>query len=295
MPTQTESIVLVSEIFLSLYPILLKNVDVSLLTQVLFRMGTYTTLGSLGAGDSDWEQTWGSFDAIKTTALSGLMTLVHVGSSYASYKYLSAGSALALFYTYPFINVLAGILFLGEEVVWKIVPLMVVAFIGVLLIAYSENDHQREKENFQGDIINNNTLLGITFALIAALTETIIFLIVKTSVRKNPFVNIIQLYSIGFLALAGYAGFNGFKDVRANMTQLAQIVGFNAFIGFIGYSLRFYTIPRLSTLVFSLMTFVGVASGYLWGLLFAGEKPGWMSILGALCITGSVGVFELLK
>lgn len=300
MPTATELIVLGSEIALALHPILLKTIDVPLITQILFRMGTYSALAGISAEGADWTQTWGSFDAIKNTVASGLMNLVHIGSSYASYKHLSAGSALALFYTYPFMNILAGILFLGDPIPWRILPWLLLAFAGVILVSHAETEREKNgdaklEEGLEADRTPKNTIFGIAMALISAATETLIFLIVKTSERKNPFVNILQLYPAGFLALGGYAWFKGFKDVKGSPKQIAQIIAFNIFIGFLGYSLRFFSIPRLSTVVFSLLTFVGVAAGYLWGSVFAGEKPSWMALLGSGCITGSVAALELLK
>jgi drug/metabolite transporter (DMT)-like permease len=60
---------------------------------------------------------------------------------------------------------------------------------------------------------------------------------------------------------------------------------FNALIGFIGYNLRFYAIPKVSTLVFSLLSFIGVVSSFGFGWLFASETPSAMSALGAALIT----------
>ena len=274
MPTSTELIVVCSEIFLALHPILLKMVDVPLLTQLVLRLGTYTALGGAFAETADWNQTWGSFDAIKISMLSGIMNLIHIGSSYTSYKHLSAGSSLALFYTYPFMNILMGILVLGEAVSLWVVPLLLIAFVGVLLISYAENEREVTNEDKDDSDKRKNT---------------------KTSARKNPFVNIIQLYPFGFLLLAIYSGYTNFKNITSDPTQIMQIIGFNIFIGFIGYSLRFYSIPRLTTVVFSILTFVGVTAGYGWGLIFTNEKPSILALTGAACITGSVGLMEIYR
>jgi drug/metabolite transporter (DMT)-like permease len=60
---------------------------------------------------------------------------------------------------------------------------------------------------------------------------------------------------------------------------------FNALIGFVGYNMRFYAIPKVSTLVFSLLSFIGVVSSFAFGWLFAGEIPSLLSALGAALIT----------
>ena len=291
MPTTSEWIVIGSEIALALHPILLKNIHVPLLTQLVLRLGTYSTLGGVLAEKADWKHAWGSWDVAIPSIFFGLMNLVHIGSSYISYKHLSAGSSLALFYTYPFMNILAGVLFLGETVSWNILPWVFLAFIGVLCISYAENTKDK-KESFEEQ---KNAIFGISMALLSAFTETMIFLLVKTSNGNSPFFNILQLYPVGFLALLGYSAWKGFGSIKGTPIQIGQIIAFNAFIGFVGYCLRFYSIPRTTTVVFSLLTFVGVVAGYSWGLLFAGEKPSWLALVGSGCITGSVAAINMLK
>jgi drug/metabolite transporter (DMT)-like permease len=286
-----EFMVIGSEIALALHPILLKLVNVPLITQVLFRMGTYSSLAGIAASPEDWMYAFGTSQGLIQSSMSSIMNLVHIGSSYASYRNLSAGSALALFYTYPFMNILAGYLFLGEKVSLLVLPLLLLAFVGVLLVSYAENTEQESKNGST----EKNTLYGISMALLSAMTETMIFLLVKTSKLQNPFVNILQLYPIGFLALALYASTEGFQDIKGSPFQLAQIIAFNVFIGFVGYSLRFYSIPRLSTVIFSILTFIGVAAGYGWGRIFASESPSLTALLGAACITGAVGILQLIK
>ena len=286
-----EFMVIGSEIALALHPILLKLVNVPLITQVLFRMGTYSSLAGIAASPEDWMYAFGTSQGLIQSSMSSIMNLVHIGSSYASYRNLSAGSALALFYTYPFMNILAGYLFLGEKIPLLVLPLLLLAFVGVLLVSYAENTEQESKNGST----EKNTLYGISMALLSAMTETMIFLLVKTSKLQNPFVNILQLYPIGFLALALYASTEGFQDIKGSPFQLAQIIAFNVFIGFVGYSLRFYSIPRLSTVIFSILTFIGVAAGYGWGRIFASESPSLTALLGAACITGAVGILQLIK
>jgi drug/metabolite transporter (DMT)-like permease len=289
MPSSTELLVIGSEAILSLHPILLKTINVPLITQVLLRMGTYSSLSGVAADSGDWTHAFGSVSAIIASLGFSLMNLVHIGSSYSSYKNLTAGSALALFYTFPFLNIIGAYLFFNESVKWQIIPLIILAFIGVILIGYSENEKAVDGDS------SKNRFFGVCMALLAALTETLIYFTVKKSSRNSPFSSMLQLYPIGFLVLAAYSGIEGFKDVKGSYSDIGKIIGFNAFIGFVGYAFRFYAIPLLDTSIFSILTFVGVATGYLWGLLFANEKPSLKAILGALCITGSVGILEIIK
>ena len=288
MFTTEELIVICSEIALSLHPILLKTVDVPLLTQLIIRLGSFSILGGIISKPSDWSFAWGSLDNIKISIILGLLNIIHIGSSYISYLNLSTGSSLSIFYIYPFLNILAGVFFLNEKMNWYILPLLCIAFLGVLMIGYDENYMNKTKEKFKPN--QKNTNFGISMALLAALTESIIFIFIKSSNTKSPFTNILQLYPFGFGLVFLYSLLDKFKGIKGSLTQILQIVGFNCGIGFIGYVLRFYSIPRTSTIIFSLLAFIGVLSGYIWGLLFTNEKLSWLSILGSIFITCSVGI-----
>ena len=121
---------LASEAALALYPILIKTVPVSLQTQLLARLGTYTVAAAALAPAKEW-----SIPFSASSVGLGLMNFTHILASYLSYLYLPAGTALALFYTYPFFNILAGLLFLGDRFRPWAVPLLLLAFVGVVLIA----------------------------------------------------------------------------------------------------------------------------------------------------------------
>jgi len=290
MFTTEELIIICSEIALSLHPILLKTVDVPLLTQLIIRLGSFSILGGALSNSSNFVDAWGSLNDIKASILIGILNLIHIGCSYTSYLNLSAGSSIAIFYIYPFLNILAGVLFLNEKMNWYVLPLLFIAFIGVLCIGYDEK--YNIKENFTQ---NKNVSFGILMALLAALTESIIYIFIKSSNSKSPFTNILQLYPVGFILLFLYSIFDKFKNIKGSLTQILQIIAFNCCIGFVGYVLRFYSIPRTSTIIFSLLAFVGVLSGYIWGILLAKEKLSWLSILGSILITFSVGIKNYIR
>jgi drug/metabolite transporter (DMT)-like permease len=62
---------------------------------------------------------------------------------------------------------------------------------------------------------------------------------------------------------------------------------------FSGYWLRFYAIPRLSTVTFSILSYAGLIAAFVFGLLFLGERPGWMSVLGIALIIGSGALLQM--
>lgn len=273
-----------AEIALALHPILIKQVGVSLPTQLLARLGTYSILGFALAGPKDVALSWGSWSKASQSIVFGLMNLLHIGSSYLSYLHLPAGSALALFYLYPFFNILAGVFLLGESFNMTFLLPMVVAFIGVLLI--SKYTHEGEDGH---DKKPKNVPLGIAASVISALTETIIFMVAKTGEEPTAWLPILKLYPAAFAALLGWISTTQ-VDWKTSLQNWIPLILFNVVIGFLGYSLRFWSIPRLPTAVFSILTFIGVAAGYGWGLLYAKEVPSLGALLGAGCITGALSV-----
>lgn len=273
------SIVVASEIALALYPILIKNVPTNLFTQVFSRFLTYTVLGIALAKPGELVTALGSSGIGSTVGLS-LMNLLHVGSSYYAFKELPAGVSMSLFYTYPIFNVIGGALFFGESVTAFDIALIILAFAGVVLVSMgNKSEDTKDPYNWKG------LLAGLT----AALTETLIYFSVKSVPTNTPFFSMIKLYSAGVAILAAGSAATGTPIDFRGSVWLPMIL-FNVFIGFIGYCLRFYAIPLVPTVIFSLLTFIGVVASFGWGYLFAGEVPSTLSALGAAVITAAVGL-----
>lgn len=273
--------VLFSEGILSLYPILIKTVPTNLITQWFARFLTFPLLAFLFEPSS--------FDFSSTTLFAGLLNVAHIGSSYLAFSWLPAGIALSLFYLYPLFNVLAGAIFFGESISLSSIVLLLVAFTGVYLIS-------KDSPKTATTSSETNYGWGMIMGLLAALTETLIFVFVKwnkIASGSSPFYTVKQLYPVGLLLLLGYLGMNP-SSLDTNPTNLLTLFGFNSLIGFIGYSVRFYAIPKLPTLVFSLLSFVGVLFGYLWGHLFTSDRPSVTSWVGSALIVIAVFFVRLV-
>ena len=287
---------ILAEIALALHPILIKEVPSTLTSQLLARLGTYGTLSLALASPDERKETWGSVQSAGSSIALGLMNIVHIATSYISYTLLPAGSALALFYTFPFMNILAGVLFLGDKFAWWMLPLMLVAFAGVLLIAQSTRDSEVEKPATETDLPFKGVGWGVAMALISALTETLIFLVAKVPRQAHsPWLSMSRLYPGALLALVAWIGTTGrFGELAISGASWAKLLGFNILVGFVGYSLRFFSIPLLPTAIFSILTFIGVVAGYGWGMIFSNEIPKIPSLVGAGLITGSLGILKAL-
>jgi drug/metabolite transporter (DMT)-like permease len=318
-------LVLLSEAILSAYPILIKRIDASVFFQTGLRMAVYTVLAVTAAAATGSPVLAASLWSTESLA-TGLLNLTHVGTSYTAFEQLPAGNAMALFYLYPVFNLLGAAAVLGEQLPLANLPWMAVAFAGAVLLA------QPTPKNW--------TLVGVICALLAAATETCIYLWFKAapkadatkmkpktaptekpetlltekpkeafenaeskpsveskpSMDTQPWTKMIQLYGSsgvlwGLLAIVlGSAGYLAKNTFRMTLGGLGAIALFNSLVGFSGYALRFYLIPRVSTLTFSVLSFSGVVSAYGFGWLFQGEVPNLTQLMGAIAIIVANGV-----
>ena len=279
------SIIVLSEIALALYPILIKQVPTDLATQTLSRLVTFSLMGFLLASPTDVKQTWLSSSGLFRSLGLGLVTLFHVGASYFAFETLPAGVAMSLFYIYPILNLIGGVLGLGESISVQQLFLVLLSFVGVILVSLSITEGETEEERAKKDPYS---FKGIAAALFAAFTETIMYFAVRTAKQPNPYFATLELYPGALLPFIGMLLASA-KQIDWSLSTWVPMTLFNLLIGFVGYTMRFYAIPRVSTVIFSLLTFIGVIASFSWGYLFAEEKPTSMALVGALLISAGVG------
>jgi drug/metabolite transporter (DMT)-like permease len=276
--------VVFSEVFLSLYPILIKIVPTNLDTQLLSRFGIFTIASFVF-------YTGQKFDILKLF-LYGAVTLFHVFVSYTAFSSLSAGTAMALFYTYPIMNVIAGYMFLNESVSTSAALFLALGFIGTIILS-QEIPTEEVKGEKPIDIPRN---FAIAAGLLAAFSETLMYLVVRETKSKNPIDSMLQLYPGAFILFGLYLVItNNVKTIDTDKRVWRDLTLFNLFIGFIGYSIRFFSINSVSTITFSLLSFIGVLSSYLFGKTFVNENASNKTYLGAALIAASASGISFLQ
>lgn len=279
------SIVVLSEAALSLYPILIKTVPTNLGTQLVARLVTYSTLGFLLASPSDIQQTWGNLPGVLRSIGLGSITLIHIASSYYAFDSLPAGVSMSLFYTYPIFNILGAAFLFGESFGFKEILLVGLAFLGSVLVSFSNKEDSGNHASGQKKE-NGISWKGIAAGILAALTESAMYFAVRTAKQPDPFYAILELYPAALPMLLAYLFFTK-SPIDLQSSVWTPMLLFNTIVGFVGYSLRFYAIPRLSTIVFSLLSFVGVLTSFLWGYVFVNEVPTALSLLGGSLIAAA--------
>ena len=278
------ALLIAAEAAMALYPILIKSVPTNLTTQVMARVLTYTIVAFIIAPSALINKTWGTTEGAATSMGLGLLILFHIFSSYVAFTELPAGAALSIFYTYPIWNMVTASLLHGESISFIHFLLVLVAFAGVILIARSHAKEESEAKDYD--------LKGIAAGLGAALSETTIYFAVKRWGIESSYNSLIELYPGAFLLLAGFLLLNqeGALFLDKNPEIWKPLVLFNLLVGVVGFFCWSYAILRVTTTTFSLLSFFGVVSGFLWGWLFLKEVPSFESIAGAGLIVGAAGL-----
>jgi drug/metabolite transporter (DMT)-like permease len=218
--------------------------------------------------------------------LLSAVTGLHVYSSYRSFQLLDSGVATTLFYVYPILI----LLFSGTVVS----PVFLISLFGVYLIANDlRGKHNEPKENNKNEdpenIIKTNTQMkpafwneGIFASLMAAITEAMIFFLVKDLKTLNNWNHLFLSYLFGAIALTGYS----WKNITSIQVYSGASISLavNAFIGLVGYYLRFFAISRLDASIYAPLSYFGIVMSYIYGIFLNNDKISMQKIIGTLCI-----------
>lgn len=267
-----------AETVLSLTPILIKLVPTNLSTQTLSRFLIYPLAALLVGGLGPLKEVAGA--GLAKTLGAGTINAAHVAASYMAFKELPTGIAMALFYTYPLWNLIGASVFLGESFPWHLLPAVAIALAGTFLVVGQARNEKKEIHWH-----------GVAAALAAALTETGLFLTVRGAKFATPFHNIHQFYLGGlpFILLFLFFGFGGSGSIDLNWRHWVPLIAFNGLLGFSGYAARFWSIPRLPTIVYTVLSLFGVLASFLWGALFVGERVAPLAIAGSGLLAAAIG------
>ena len=272
-----EALVLTSELTLASYPILIKAVPTNLWTQIVSRMAIYGGLSFIFLL-RDTKQL--ASVAPASLAGGGLLNLLHIATSYKAFSDLPAGNAMAIFYAYPVWNILGAWLILGETIPISLMPWVLLAIVGMLMIA---------NPNFEG-ILQLDKPFATLCAVLSGVTESAIYFFFKLmGKQEGTFKGMFELYGGSFfwmlpVILGSSLGVPKLPAIDFSWKTWLPMILFNVFVGFTGYAMRFAAIPMVSTMIFSTLNFVGIVAAYLFGYLFQGEKPSWIAVGGASAI-----------
>ena len=272
---------LTSESLLSLYPIFVKKIGISSSLQLWTRLITYVLISVFFVNWSFIKASLFSLDSITL----GLVNLSHVFFSYEGFRHLDSGVSFAIFNSYPLmILLLAGTM-------WHKSYLLVIA--GLAFFIYGNYTEKKvEKEEKKEDSNKNEKFsYGLIMILFAALTEALIYFLVRRIKTTNNWNHVFISYFLGAVLMTVYSIYNyadttsGLETADKGRVGLAVII--NGLIGTVGYFLRFFASYRLEPEIYAPLSYFGVVMSYVYGIAFDNELLNWKKVLGTVSILAS--------
>jgi len=273
---------LTSESLLSLYPIFVKKIGISSSLQLWTRLITYISISIFFV---NWSFIKSSLFTIDSLTL-GLVNLSHVFFSYEGFRHLDSGVSFAIFNSYPLmILLLAGTM-------WHNSYLLVI--LGLAFFIYGNyTEKAKEKTDSEEEVKEKKESFnyGLVMILFAALTEALIYFLVRRIKTTNNWNHVFISYFLGAVLMTAYSIYN-FKDTSSGLESadkgrvgLAVII--NGIIGTVGYFLRFFASYRLEPEIYAPLSYFGVVMSYVYGITFDNETLNWKKVLGTVSILAS--------
>jgi len=268
-----------SESLLSLYPTIVKNIDIPFDIKLWTRFVPYSLISLLFIDYKFIKENLFS----KAGLLLSFITMIHIYTSYKGFEGLESGVAYTIFYMYPLMILLMA----GE----KISPIMLIPLIGVGLLVYESNTENMEskdkvenlEEKEEKTPENENLLMFSVFMVfLAALTEAMLYFVVRDLKTTNNWNHLFISYFFGAILLSGSL-LTKLKQVSVNGLLTTSFV-LNIVIGLFGYLLRFYATTRLEPSVYAPLSYIGIIMSHIYGLYFNGDIMTWKKMLGTILI-----------
>jgi drug/metabolite transporter (DMT)-like permease len=279
---------LVSESLLSLYPVFVKKISIPMDLQLWTRLITYVLISLFFINLS-----WVVPNIFTTPAIAlAIINIAHIYTSYEGFSNLDSGVAFSIFNIYPLLIILL------SGISWKFEYFYAIG--GLVLFVYSS--YLEEIKNKNNKILTNFAY-GFGMMLIAALTEALIYFVVKNLKTDNNWNQLFIAYFFGAILssiwivkkyiLSDKEHFavnpnNIEKSNSLGLIGLAIII--NGIIGALGYWLRFYSVYRLNPSTYAMLSFFGIIIAYFYGVVINGETIDWYKIAG----TGLIILSNLL-
>lgn len=120
--------------------------------------------------------------------------------------------------------------------------------------------------------------------LFAALTEALIYFMVRRIKTDNHWNHVFLSYMMGFIAISGYLFSSGNDFGKTMLPRMSLAIGLNGFIGSVAYFLRFFAASNLAASIFAPLAYFGMVMSYVYGIVFNQETLSWEKVGGTLCI-----------
>lgn len=285
-----------AESLLSLYPVFVKKIGLTIPTQLWTRLLAYVIISAFFINKTFVYQSLTSYNAL----LLGFINLSHVYFSYMGFKYLDSGVSFTIFNTYPFM------ILLMSNAPWNNAYLL--ALTGFAIFAYENYIHDGEEVEKEDKIKKNKIeevdkglkwhspfIFGVLMILLSAFTEALIYFLVKKVKTTNNWDHVFISYFLGALIMSIYMGYKYYfnkedkedfelnKDIGFNKRIMIALL-LNGILGAFGYYFRFYAAYRLDSQIYAILSYIGIIMAYVYGIALNNEKLSIYKIIGTICI-----------
>ena len=279
---------ILGEAIVSVYPFLIKATSLDIPVHTFIRLSSYFAISSVFAN----YKLLSNINPLKLLGLA-LVNIAHILTSYYGFRLINPSLAQSIFYIYPFFNLFLNMIILNYKVSYtKFIMLIPVVY--SIYTIYSENGDKHE-----GFTNMSNKTRGIILIILAAITESLLYLFVKTTdLGHNPWTSVLAAYGLAAILYGIYYLYNKRNDLTKiyndNKKELLYVVLANMFIASFGYGFRFLSIPKVEPVIFSMLSYTGVFMAIIYGLIFKLEVMSLRKIISLLVLFVSLIIFQKL-
>ncbi len=216
--------------------------------------------------------------------LMGLGALIGINwvLLFQAYQYLTVSTATIIYYTAPILMVILGVVVLKEKVKLYQVMLIVVALIGLILVA----------EGYDSTLFETS-LVGFVYALLAALFYATVITGNKMVVDVDPFKRtLIQLVGAGLILVPYVWWLDPISISTSTPVQWMLLVVLGVFHTGLAYTIYFNVVTRLTSQSVAMISYIDPLSAIFMATLFLSETMGYIQIIGATFILLSTFLSE---
>jgi drug/metabolite transporter (DMT)-like permease len=289
-----------AETIMALTPIAIKKTPLDPISALFSRTLSSAALGYLLTGPSGLP----SIQELAGSGALGATNLIHISSSYEAFRHLPAGQAMSLLYTYPLWNLIFMSFFGGEKI-----SIFSYGFIGLATVGAFLLNMDPGVASPTALVKSANPSWGILMGLVMALSESTMVVLLKLIGWRDPAKSVFIVNSSASIWLAGILFIQEIVGSTANLFGTPPAAGkwqgtwwdtailtlFHSVTLFSGYWLRYYAVPRLSTVTYAMLSYAGLIASYVFGIFFVKEMPGLISIAGAALIIISGLFLQIYK
>jgi drug/metabolite transporter (DMT)-like permease len=288
---------LLSESLLSLHPTMVKYIKLDLVTKLWDRTTIFILISLFFI---NWDFILNNLISYNVLLLT-IIIIAHLYFTHRGFLLLESGVGYTLYYTYPIMIILLS----GMKLDYKVILLMILVILGMALI-YEKfniipeniqiineakkniNEENNNKKNINETIVENYKHEGIISIILCAFTEALLYFVIKRIKTDNSWNHLFLSYFFSTVILTLYILYkyiNGHINVdKKYINNFEKISVFNIIIATIGHYLKYYAIYNLSPLFYSILSYFGIITAFIYGIIINNDKINIRKTLGALFI-----------